>query len=328
RCLPQVWSRALGSAARAEGPQRTPLYELHVAQGAKMVAFSGFLLPVAYAAQGIAASHLHTRSEACASLFDVSHMMQTEVRGKDAVEFMESLCTADLRGLPDNVSALTAFTDPITGGILDDLIVTKTPLGYLHVVSNASRRAEDQQIMLRAERAFAARGKCVRLRFFGAEERALLALQGPGAARALQPLTEVDVGQLRFMGSTLAEVAGAPARLTRCGYTGEDGVEVAVAADRAAHVAQALLDSAHADVRPAGLGARDSLRLEAGLCLYGNDIDHTTTPVEAGLTWIIGKRRREAADFPGAAVVLRQLREGPKRRRVGLRAVAGGPPFR
>lgn len=320
-------TRAFGADAQVEGPRRTALYDLHVARGAKMVPFAGFLLPVAYGKQGIAASHLHTRQHA--SLFDVSHMMQTEVRGKDGVEFLESICTADLKGLPDNASVLTAFTDPITGGILDDLIVTKTTLGYLHVVSNASRRSEDQRLMLRAEREFLNRGKSVQLRFFGPEERALLALQGPSAARALQPLTDVDLAHLRFMGSTLATVAGVPrVRVTRCGYTGEDGVELAVPAEKASHVAEALLDEAEARVALAGLGARDSLRLEAGLCLYGNDIDHTTTPVEAGLTWIIGKRRRAAGDFPGAAVVLRQLREGSGRRRVGLRAVAGGPPFR
>lgn len=308
----------------ASGPRKTSLYDFHVAHNGKMVPFAGFLLPVMYGGEGIAASHLHTRKQC--SLFDVSHMMQTEVRGKHGIEYLESICTADLQGLAENTATLTVFTDPITGGILDDLIVTKTTLGYLHVVSNASRRSEDQKFMLRAERDFLNKGKHVELRFFTPEERSLLALQGPEAIVALQPLVDVDLAQLYFMGSTLATVAGVPrCRVTRCGYTGEDGVEISVPAEHATLLAETLLRSNSATVKPAGLGARDSLRLEAGLCLYGHDIDHNTTPVEAGLAWLVGKRRRTTADFPGARIVLQQLKSGVSRRRVGLRSGSGAP---
>ncbi|XP_066993333.1 aminomethyltransferase, mitochondrial [Anabrus simplex] len=310
----------------SDEPRKTSLYNFHVAHAGKMVPFAGFLLPVTYGSEGIATSHLHTRNQC--SLFDVSHMMQTEVRGKDGIEYLESICTADLKALPENTATLTVFTDPITGGILDDLIVTKTTLGYLYVVSNASRRSEDQKLMLRAEREFLNQGKKVELRFFSPEERSLLALQGPRAIEALQPLVDVDLAQLYFMGSTLTSVAGIPrCRVTRCGYTGEDGVEISIPAEHATVVAETLLESSVAPIKPAGLGARDTLRLEAGLCLYGHDIDHTTTPVEAGLAWLVGKRRRSTADFPGANVVLQQLRSGVSRRRVGLRS-SGGPPAR
>ncbi|KAJ9578120.1 hypothetical protein L9F63_025021, partial [Diploptera punctata] len=149
----------------------------------------------------------------------------------------------------------------------------------------------------------------------------------PDMAKVLQPLTDVDLSELYFMDSTLATVAGVPrCRITRCGYTGEDGVEISLPADEAVKVVEMLLASEVAPVKPAGLGARDSLRLEAGLCLYGNDIDHTTTPVEAGLSWVVAKRRRTTADFPGASVIIDQLRDGPGKKRVGI--ISRGPPAR
>ncbi|PSN46754.1 Aminomethyltransferase [Blattella germanica] len=234
--------------------------------------------------------------------------MQTEVRGRDRLSFLESITTLDLVNLPDNSATLTVFTDPLTGGILDDLIVTKTALGYYHA-------------------AMQARGKDVELRFLDPEEQALLALQGPDSAKVLQAISDVDLSHLYFMESTLATVGGvARCRVTRCGYTGEDGVEISLPADQATKVAEMLLASEVAPVKPAGLGARDSLRLEAGMCLYGNDIDHTTTPVEAGLSWVVAKRRRTTADFPGASVIIDQMRNGPGRKRVGIRS--RGPPAR
>nr|CAD7440869.1 unnamed protein product [Timema bartmani] len=305
-------------------PCKTSLYDFHVKCSGKMVPFAGFLLPVSYGGESIAASHLHTRKHC--SVFDVSHMLQTEIRGKDRLEFLESLCTADLQNLEDNKSVLTVFTDSITGGILDDLVVTKTALGYLHVVSNASRRYQDQLLMIKAQDAWRSLGKDVQCQFLTPEERALLAVQGPDAAQVLNSLVDVDLEQLPFMTSTLATVGDVPrCRITRCGYTGEDGVEISVSGDKAEHLAGLLLQSSN--VKMAGLGARDTLRLEAGMCLHGSDIDHTTTPVEAGLSFVIAKRRRESADFPGSKVILHQLKNGPSRCRVGLRA-SPGPPVR
>ncbi|XP_034240925.1 aminomethyltransferase, mitochondrial [Thrips palmi] len=310
-------------------PGRTALYDFHVEHNGKMVPFAGFVLPVQYGAVSIGDSHLHTRAAGSASLFDVSHMLQTEVHGKDRAAFMESLTTADVQGLAPDSGTLTVFTDPTTGGILDDLIVCSTSEGKLFVVSNAGRRQHDQKLMLQAEERLRAAGKDVTLRFMEPEEQSLLALQGPGAAKALAPLLEgADLDKLYFMRTVSAKVAGVPCRVTRCGYTGEDGVEISMASEHALKVAQALLDAKTAAVQLAGLGARDSLRLEAGLCLYGSDIDATTTPVEAGLAWLVAKRRREAADFPGASVILKQLKEGTLRRRVGLVPVERGPPAR
>ncbi|KDR19910.1 aminomethyltransferase, mitochondrial [Zootermopsis nevadensis] len=290
-----------------------------------MVPFGGYLLPVSYGAEGIATSHIHTRKHC--SVFDVSHMMQTEVRGRDRIAFLEGVTTADLINMADNTATLSIFTDPLTGGILDDLIITKTTLGYYYLVSNASRRSHDQKLLKEAQAAMRAKGKDVELRFLDPDERALLAVQGPDTAKVLQPLTDVDLSHLYFMESTLATVAGVSGcRITRCGYTGEDGVEISIPADQAVKVAELLLASEVALVKPAGLGARDSLRLEAGMCLYGNDIDHTITPVEAGLSWLVAKRRRTTADFPGATVITDQLRDGPKRKRVGL--TSRGPSAR
>ncbi|CAG2056343.1 unnamed protein product, partial [Timema podura] len=262
------WGRCYSTLSdkAVDEPCKTSLYDFHVKCSGKMVPFAGFLLPVSYGGESIAASHLHTRKHC--SVFDVSHMLQTEIRGKDRLEFLESLCTADLQNLEDNKSVLTVFTDSITGGILDDLVVTKTALGYLHVVSNASRRYQDQLLMIKAQK------------------RALLAVQGPDAAQVLNSLVDVDLEQLPFMTSTLATVGDVPrCRITRCGYTGEDGVEISVSGDKAEHLAGLMLQSSN--VKMAGLGARDTLRLEAGMCLHGSDIDHTTTPVEAGLSFVI-----------------------------------------
>ena len=169
----------------------------------------------------------------------------------------------------------------------------------------------------------------VSVEFHDPKDFSLLALQGNGAVGALSPLVEgVDLTSLYFMQTARGTVNGIPVRITRCGYTGEDGFEIAVPSDCARTVADALLRSKAGNVRLAGLGARDSLRLEAGLCLYGVDLDHTTTPVEAGLTWLIAKRRREEADFPGASVILKQIRDGPARKRVGLTPLERGPPAR
>lgn len=301
--------------------KQTALHDFHVAQGAKMVPFAGYSMPVSYPDLSHTASHLHTREHV--SIFDVSHMLQTHVHGADRVAFMESLVVADVDGLKDNQGSLTLFTLP-DGGIIDDLIVTKTDLGFLYVVSNAGCIDKDVAHMRAAEAAFKGAGRDVTLDI---QDRALIAVQGPGTAKVLQHGVDCDLEKLTFMTSTVASVFGVEGcRVTRCGYTGEDGVEISIPNDAVVHVTESLLSS-HLDVvRLAGLGARDSLRLEAGLCLYGNDIDEATSPVEATLAWTIGKRRRQARDFPGADLILQQLKEKPKKKRVGF--VSSGAPAR
>ncbi|XP_049885425.1 aminomethyltransferase, mitochondrial [Pectinophora gossypiella] len=301
-------------------PVKTPLYDLHSKYGGKLVDFAGFLLPVQYNDMSVSASHLFTRKSA--SIFDVSHMLQTKVRGKDCVSWFESICPVDLQGMPDGSSSLTVFLNQ-EGGIIDDLIVTKVNDKELYVVSNAGRLEVDKEHMKCTTEMFKKQGKDVHVEFWNTSERALIALQGPKAASVLQELTDIPLKELLFMTSRVGTVAGVQCRVTRCGYTGEDGVEISIPADKAERVTEALLLSN--EVKLAGLGARDSLRLEAGLCLYGNDIDESITPVEASLTWLIAKRRRQDAQFPGSNVILRQIKEGVSKRRVGIRIEEGAP---
>ncbi|XP_012275906.1 aminomethyltransferase, mitochondrial [Orussus abietinus] len=304
-----------------EDPKRTCLYDLHVEHQGKIVNFAGWLLPVQYK-EAIAASHQHTRT--LASLFDVGHMLQSRVSGKDATEFLESLTTSDLKNLAEGSASLTVFTDE-DGGILDDLIITKDKPDQYYVVSNAGRRQEDVQLLRGRNEEFKAQGKGVHLEFLDPLEQGLIALQGPEAARALQSLVQVDLTAVKFMQSIQTTLVGSKVRITRCGYTGEDGFEISVPGKDAVGVTEKILEDA--DVKLAGLGARDSLRLEAGLCLYGHDIDQTTTPVEAGLTWLVAKRRRTEANFPGAEKILSQIKIGPSKKRIGL-TINQGPPAR
>lgn len=301
---------------------KTPLYDLHTKYGGKVVDFAGFLLPVQYSDLSLSESHLFTRKSA--SIFDVSHMLQTNVRGKDCLSWFESICPVDLKGMKDGSSSLTVFLND-KGGIIDDLIVTKVNTETLYVVSNAGRLEVDKQHMKETSEIFRKKGNDVNVEFLETSQRALIALQGPKAASALQNLTDIPVEDLMFMTSRLGKVAGVDCRVTRCGYTGEDGVEISIPAGKAEEVTEALLQSS--DVKLAGLGARDSLRLEAGLCLYGNDIDESVTPVEANLTWLIAKRRRTDDNFPGSSIILRQIKEGVAKRRVGIR-LETGPPAR
>uniref|UniRef100_A0A2R8PCD8 Aminomethyltransferase n=1 Tax=Callithrix jacchus TaxID=9483 RepID=A0A2R8PCD8_CALJA len=271
--------------------RRTPLYDFHLAHGGKMVVFAGWSLPVQYR-DSHTDSHLHTRQHC--SLFDVSHMLQ---------------------------GTLSLFTNE-AGGILDDLIVTNTSEGHLYVVSNAGCWEKDLALMQDKVRELQNQGRDVGLEVL---DNALLALQGPTAAQVLQAGVTDDLRKLPFMTSAVMEVFGVSGcRVTRCGYTGEDGVEISVPAAGAVHLATALLQDP--EVKLAGLAARDSLRLEAGLCLYGNDIDEHTTPVEGSLSWTLGKRRRAAMDFPGAKVIVPQLKGKVQRRRVGL--MCEGAPMR
>lgn len=255
-------------------------------------------------------------------------MLQTEISGKDALNCFEAICTADLKSMPIGSGTLSVFTNQ-KGGILDDLIVSKTGPTSLYVVSNAARKEHDMGFMMEGVDFFRCMYQSqIDIKFYDPMELALLAVQGPEACKVVQGLTKIDVSKLYFMNTVVTDVAGIEGcRLTRCGYTGEDGFEISVPGDRASYLADVLLNSNKADVKLAGLGARDSLRLEAGLCLYGNDIDVDTTPVEAGLTWLIAKRRREEKNFPGAEVILKQLSDGCERRRVGIR-LESGPPAR
>ncbi|XP_006892971.1 PREDICTED: aminomethyltransferase, mitochondrial isoform X1 [Elephantulus edwardii] len=298
--------------------RRTPLYDLHMGHGGKMVAFAGWSLPLQYQDSHIN-SHLHTRHHC--SLFDVSHMLQTKIFGRDRVKLMESLVVGDIAELRPNQGTLSLFTNE-AGGILDDLIVTNTSEEHLYVVSNAGCRDKDLALMKNKVRELQNIGHDVGLEVV---ENALLALQGPTSAQVLQAGVTDDLKKLPFMTSAVMEVFGVSGcRVTRCGYTGEDGVEISVPASRAVHLAMTLLENP--EVKLAGLAARDSLRLEAGLCLYGNDIDEHTTPVEGSLSWTLGKRRRAAMDFPGAEVIVPQLKGKVPRRRVGL--MCEGAPVR
>ncbi|HLI12972.1 MAG TPA: glycine cleavage system aminomethyltransferase GcvT [Alphaproteobacteria bacterium] len=290
------------SAPSPEPLQRTPLHALHVALGAKMVPFAGYEMPVQYPA-GIIAEHNHTRSQA--GLFDVSHMGQVRIRGKKAAADFERLVPGDIQSLGAFRTRYTQFTNE-SGGILDDLMATRWGED-LFVVVNAACKAADIEHMKR--------GLDGRAAVEPLEDRALLALQGPAAATVLSRFAPSCATQ-KFMSMAELKLDGVPCFVTRSGYTGEDGFELSVPAAAAEKLARRLL--AEPEVKPIGLGARDSLRLEAGLCLYGHDIDATTTPVEADLVWSIGKRRRQEGGFPGADVIRCQLDHGTTRLRVGI----------
>jgi len=294
------------AAPEATALARTPLHALHVELGARMVPFAGYDMPVQYPA-GILAEHTACRT--AAALFDVSHMGQLRLEGEGAAAALESLVPMDIQGLGVGKQRYALFTND-EGGIQDDLMVTRRESDLLLVVNAACKDADTAHL----QRHIGSRCRVVPM-----PERALLALQGPQAVEALARLAP-GVRALTFMTGGAFTLEGADCYLTRSGYTGEDGFEISVPAEAAERLARALL--AQPEVQPAGLGARDTLRLEAGLCLYGHDIDTHTTPVEAGLTWSIQKVRRaggeRAGGYPGAAVIDVQLASGPARKRVGL----------
>ncbi len=285
---------------------KTPLHALHLELGARMVPFAGYDMPVQYPA-GIMAEHAACRESA--ALFDVSHMGQLRLVGSDAAAALESLVPMDIVRLGLHKQRYAFFTNE-QGGLLDDLMVTRREDDLLLIVNAACKTADTQHLIQHV----GARCTVVPL-----PDRALLALQGPAAATALARLAAGTV-QLTFMTGGHFELAGAPCYVTRSGYTGEDGFEISVLAAQAEALARVLL--AQPEVKPAGLGSRDTLRLEAGLCLYGHDIDTRTTPVEAALTWAIQKVRRpggeRAGGYPGAEVIEQQLASKPAVKRVGL----------
>ncbi|MDA7415752.1 glycine cleavage system aminomethyltransferase GcvT [Xenophilus arseniciresistens] len=302
----------------ADELQRTPLHALHLELGARMVPFAGYSMPVQYPA-GLIAEHRHTRS--AAGLFDISHMGQLRLTGPDAAAALESLMPQDVIGLAPGKQRYGLLLDD-EGGILDDLIFFNEGEDSLFVIVNGACKASDiAHIQARIGQ---------RCQVQPLPERALLALQGPQAAAVLARLSP-GIERFVFMTGGQVQIGGIAAFVTRSGYTGEDGFEISVAGTDADALARLLL--AHAEVQPVGLGARNSLRLEAGLCLYGNDIDTTTTPVEAALSWAIQKVRRRGGaregGFPGAQKVLAQLeaaampadRETLTRQRVGLVAL-------
>lgn len=288
--------------------KRTPLYDLHVELGGKMVDFAGWEMPVNYP-MGIMGEHAQCREKA--ALFDVSHMGQVILRGEGAAEKLEALCPQALSSLPEGKARYCFFTNE-NGGIMDDLIVSNAG-DHLFVVVNAALRHQDIPHM-----ADNLDGVTVTEVF----DRALVAVQGPKAEEVVGALCPA-ARDLKFMETTLADINGVQCRISRLGYTGEDGYEISIPEDRAIEVAKAFL--AHDACEPAGLGARDSLRLEAGLCLYGNDIDNETSPIEASLIWAIQKRRREEGGFPGATRVQKEISEGAPRKLVGIRPEGRAP---
>jgi aminomethyltransferase len=298
--------------------KHTPLHGLHTGRGGRMVPFAGYAMPVQYPA-GVLREHLHTRT--AAGLFDVSHMGQIALRPKsgriaDAALALERLVPQDIVALAPGRQRYAQFTTG-GGGILDDLMVANFG-SHLFLVVNAACKAADQA-HLRA-------GLSDACEIEPLVDRALIALQGPSAESVLAKYC-AEAPAMRFMDAGPRRVNGIDCLVSRSGYTGEDGFEISVPAEHAEALAATLLG--HDEVWPIGLGARDSLRLEAGLCLYGHDIDTTTTPVEAGLPWSIQKSRRRggvrAGGFPGAERILAELEQGPSRRRVGLKAEGRAP---
>lgn len=298
--------------------KRTVLYDLHVELGAKMVPFAGYDMPVQYP-MGVLKEHLHTR--AAAGLFDVSHMGQILLTAKsgrveDAALALERLVPVDVLGLAEGRQRYAMFTND-AGGILDDLMVANRGDHLFLVVNAACKDADFAHLQAHLS------DSCDLGMVSG---RSLLALQGPGAEAALAALVP-DVVDLRFMDVAIRQWDTAELWISRSGYTGEDGFEISVPDKFAVALARRLL--AMPGVAPIGLGARDSLRLEAGMCLYGHDIDESTSPVEGNLTWAIQKARRtggaRAGGFPGAARILAELANGPPRRRVGLRPEGRAP---
>ncbi|AIL63401.1 glycine cleavage system aminomethyltransferase GcvT [Pseudomonas alkylphenolica] len=287
---------------------KTPLHALHLELGARMVPFAGYDMPVQYPL-GVMKEHLHSRDQA--GLFDVSHMGQIRLTGANAAKALETLVPVDIIDLPVGMQRYAMFTNE-QGGILDDLMVANLGNDELFLVVNAACKDQDLAHLRKH-----IGEQCQIQPLF--EERALLALQGPAAVKVLERLAPA-VAQMTFMQFQPVQLLGADCYVSRSGYTGEDGFEISVPADKAEELARRLL--AEPEVAAIGLGARDSLRLEAGLCLYGHDMNTQTTPIEASLLWAISKVRRadgeRAGGFPGAAAIFAQQQSGVARKRVGL----------
>lgn len=288
--------------------QKTPLYDLHMELGAKMVPFAGFEMPVQFPL-GVMKEHLHTRENA--GLFDVSHMGQVILRGENIVADLEKLIPMNVAALAEGRQRYGFFTND-QGGILDDLMFANRG-DHIFMVVNAARKDHDIPHLINGLGSTSVEV---------IENRALLALQGPDAEDALAKLDE-KCRDMRFMDVRDLTLCGVNCWVSRSGYTGEDGYEISVPSEKAVELARAILSNPN--VEPIGLGARDSLRLEAGLCLYGHDIDETTNPVEAGLVWAMQKSRRENGGFAGDGLIQDALKNGVTRKRVGLRPEGRAP---
>jgi aminomethyltransferase len=300
----------------------TPLSKLHLSQGAKMIEFADYLMPLQY--EGIVVEHCHTRTHC--SLFDVSHMGQAWVVGDDFQEValaLQAVIPADLLSLTEGKMRYTTLLNE-QGGIIDDLIITRLPenfghSAFFHLVVNASRKVVDYSYLTKVFKAHNSRAKLHTLDNFAA-----IALQGPKSLEILVKLNS-SIADIEFMRARSIEISGIECWISRSGYTGEIGFEIATEKDDIEKLTQLLLD--FDEVKMAGLGARDSLRLEAGLPLYGNDMNDTITPVEANLSFVLNKKRRESADFAGAEKIIKQLKQGTKQLRVGL-DIEGRAPLR
>ncbi len=291
----------------AAPPRRTPLHALHLEHGAKMVPFAGWDMPIQF--DGVIAEHRWCRSDA--GLFDVSHMAVIELYGDNPALSLEHITPAGITTLAEGRQRYGVLTND-DGGIVDDFIVTNWGV-HLTIVANASRRDVDLAYL---------REHLTDVDVVERPDIALIALQGPKAAEVIIG-HDASVADTTFLDNRLAEIGGVMVAVGRSGYTGEDGFEIAVDVDSAEQVARLLLEDPA--VQPVGLGARDTLRLEAGLCLYGNDLDEATSPVEAGLVWTMPKRRRESGDFLGAKRIQQELTDGPSRVRVGLQPTGKRP---
>ncbi|CAI6334261.1 unnamed protein product [Periconia digitata] len=311
---------------------RTGLYELHSKHGAKFVPFGGYSMPVQYSDLGIVESHHWTREKA--SLFDVGHMVQHHFSGPGAQAFLERITPSSLSALKEYTSTLSTLLHRETGGIVDDTVIARVP-GKFYVVTNAGCREKDTAYLTEELEHWKNDFPDSPVEWNILDGQGLVALQGPLSAEILARILEdksVDNLKSLYFGQSMpATIKGTDAEIlvSRAGYTGEDGFEISIPSYATEAVTQFLLDSAKEDLRLAGLGARDTLRLEAGMCLYGHDLDDTTTPVEGALSWIIGKDRRANGGFHGDSVILQQLKKkseggGVSRRRIGL-IVEGSP---
>lgn len=310
-------SQLIGTRQVSSDSKRTCLAEFHLSRQAKLAQFAGYLMPIVYKNQTIKSEHLHTRSNS--SLFDVSHMLQTIVTGKDRFRYLESLTVCDLENLHLNKCALTLFTNE-SGGVIDDCIIANRE-DHLHIVSNASNSGVVWSLLNQNS---PAKGDAKAHR---QDSHGLVALQGPKSVNILQTLVDTNLSEVEFMNSVDVNITGiGSCQVTRCGYTGEDGFEISIKQEKAIDLVELLCK--HEKVKPAGLGARDTLRLEAGLCLHGHDMTTKTTPVEAALSWTVAKRRRQQGGFPGSGIIARQLKEGTKLKRMGLISETSGPPAR
>jgi len=306
--------RGMASDAGKETLAKTGLYDFHVKHGAKMVPFAGYSMPLSYGTTGQVTAHNHVRTSV--GLFDVGHMVQSFIRGPTAPAFLEWITPSGFGSLGHFSSQLSVLLNE-KGGIIDDTVICRHDDTTYYVVTNAGRREEDLAwFKERIEEWNTEReGKNGKVELEVLEDQGLVALQGPDAPNVLQKLTKYDLTDLAFGKSTYADIAGVSCHIARGGYTGEDGFEISIPKEHTVSITEQILQD---PVQLTGLGARDSLRLEAGMCLYGHDLNEDISPIEAALAWVIPKSRREKGGFIGAGPVLAQLRDGPKNRRVGL----------